>query len=74
LREFLEQLGLLLGCHADAGIGNGNLDPVATIHHLFDAQLNPPSLVNLQALLKRLRRICRSRMGSMISGPKCGWS
>src|SRR5215831_1395546 len=40
LGELLEQLRLLLGCHPDAGIGHGDLDPVAAIDHLFDAQLN----------------------------------
>jgi hypothetical protein len=43
LGKFLEQLGLLLGCHADAGIGHGNLDPIAAIEHLFDAQAAEPS-------------------------------
>src|SRR5262249_18820651 len=33
LGELLEQLGLLLGCHADAGIGHGDLDPVASVDH-----------------------------------------
>ena len=32
-----------------------------------------PSLVNLQALLNRLSRICRSRMGSTVSGPRFSW-
>src|SRR4029434_7982747 len=27
LAELLEQLGLLFRCHADAGVGNGHLDP-----------------------------------------------
>src|SRR5215216_6762047 len=32
-----------------------------------------PSLVNLQALLSRLSRICLSRIGSDISGPRFSW-
>ena len=32
-----------------------------------------PCLVNLQALLNRLSRICRSRIGSTISGPRFSW-
>src|SRR5262249_38872304 len=35
LREFLEQPPHLLFGHADAGIGNGNRDPVATIGLLW---------------------------------------
>jgi hypothetical protein len=31
LSEFLEQLRLLFGGQADAGIGNGKLDPVASL-------------------------------------------
>ena len=33
-----------------------------------------PSLVNLQALLNRLSKICRSRMGSTVSTPRFSWS
>src|SRR5436190_11506131 len=33
-----------------------------------------PSLVNLQALLNRLSRICRNRMGSTVSAPRFSWS
>ena len=33
-----------------------------------------PSLVNLQALLNRLSRICLSRMGSVVSGPRFSWA
>jgi hypothetical protein len=29
LAELLEQLGLLLRCHADPGVGHGELDPAA---------------------------------------------
>ncbi len=34
LSEFLEQLGLLLRRHSDAGIEHGELDPLAFIDHL----------------------------------------
>jgi hypothetical protein len=33
-----------------------------------------PCLVNLQALLNRLSRICRSRMGSTVSCPRFSWA
>src|SRR5262249_30509220 len=36
--------------------------------------LTSPSFVNLQALLKRLSRICRSRMGSTINAPRFSWA
>src|SRR5262249_17509126 len=32
-----------------------------------------PCLVNLQALLRRLSRICRSRMGSVVTAPSFSW-
>ena len=35
--------------------------------------LTSPCLVNLQALLSRLSRICRSRMGSTVSEPRFSW-
>src|SRR6266404_2675812 len=34
------------------------------------ASLTSPALVNLQALLRRLSRICRSRMGSTVNAPR----
>ena len=36
--------------------------------------LTSPSLVNLQALLNRLSRICRSRMGSTVRAPRSSWA
>ena len=36
--------------------------------------LTSPSLVNLQALLNRLSRICRSRMGSTVRAPRFSWA
>src|SRR5262245_47658834 len=38
------------------------------------ASLTSPALVNLQALLRRLSRICRSRMGSTVSAPRFSWA
>src|SRR5262245_14015408 len=40
LRELLEQLGLLFGGHADAGVGDGELDEVAAIAHLACRKLD----------------------------------
>ena len=34
LAELLEQLGLLLRCHADAGVGDGELEEVAAVRRL----------------------------------------
>ena len=65
LGELLKQLGLLLGRHADAGIGDGQLNPVSRpFLTLLARSLTSPSFVNLQALLNRSSRICRRRMGS----------
>src|SRR6516164_1541389 len=36
--------------------------------------LTSPCLVNLQALLSRLSRICRSRMGSTVRTPRFSWA
>jgi len=41
LAELLEQLGLLLRCHADAGVGDGELDEMAAIAQ--DASSAPSS-------------------------------
>src|SRR5262249_12752729 len=38
LREILEQLRLLLRCHADAAIRDRKLDPVASVRHLAHSQ------------------------------------
>src|SRR5499425_1745871 len=38
------------------------------------ASLTSPALVNLQALLRRLRSICRSRMGSTVNAPRFSWA
>ena len=40
LGELREQLGLLRGRHADAGIGHSKLDPVAPVHDLVYPQLD----------------------------------
>jgi hypothetical protein len=70
LGEFFEQLCLLLRGHPNAGVGDGELDEAAAIAHLRAASLTSPALVNLQALLSRLSRICRSRMGSTDNAPR----
>src|SRR5262245_27279251 len=36
LGELLEQLGLLFGGHADAGVGHRKLDPIAAIGYFLD--------------------------------------
>jgi GNAT superfamily N-acetyltransferase len=56
LGEFLEQLGLLLGCHADAGIGHSDLDPVAVVDHLFDAQLDIALLGELTGIAQEIEQ------------------
>jgi hypothetical protein len=38
LGKFLEELGLLFRCHADAGVADDELDPMTSIDHLPDAQ------------------------------------
>src|SRR5262249_29106140 len=38
------------------------------------ASLTSPALVNLQALLRRLSSICRSRMGSTVRVPRFSWA
>jgi len=38
LGEILEQLRLLFGCHADAGIRDCKLDPVASVRHFVHPQ------------------------------------
>src|SRR6516165_9018861 len=41
---------------------------------LLTRSLTSPCLVNLQALLNRLSRICRSRMGSTVNCPRFSWA
>ena len=74
LGELLEQLRLLLGRHADAGVGDGQAQSSRRRSLTLRARsVTSPSLVNLQALLNRLSRICRSRMGSTVSVPRLSW-
>src|SRR5262249_31306712 len=47
------------------------LPPLATLRA---ASLTSPALVNLQALLRRLSRICRSRIGSTVNAPRFSWA
>jgi hypothetical protein len=56
LGEFLEQLGLLLRGHPDAGIGHGDLDPVAAVDYLFDAQLNLALLGELAGIAQQIEQ------------------
>jgi hypothetical protein len=53
-----------------AAVSYRELDPVAPVDYPPRPQLDFALLVNLQALLNRLSRICRSRMGSTVSGPR----
>src|SRR5258707_4013245 len=45
--------------------------PLATLRA---RRVTSPPLVNLQALLNRLSRICRSRMGSTVNAPSFSWA
>jgi hypothetical protein len=73
LGELLEHFCLLLRRHSDAGVGYCELDPVAVVNQPSRSQPNLACLVNLQALLNKLSRICRSRIGSAVSAPRsCG--
>src|SRR5262249_19980069 len=74
LAELLEQLCLLLCGHADAGVGYSELDEVAAIAHPARPSFTSPAFVNLQALLRRLRRICRSRIGPTVNPPRLSWA
>src|SRR6516165_935016 len=56
LGELFEQLGLLLRCHPDAGIGHRDLDPVAAVHHLFDTQLNLALLGELAGIAQQIEQ------------------
>src|SRR5262249_45006518 len=47
------------------------LPPLLTVRA---ASLTSPALVNLQALLRRLSRICRSRMASTVNAPRFSWA
>jgi hypothetical protein len=56
---------------------DAELNPMAAVADPAPAQRQPapaqrrlPSFVNLQALLRRLSRICRSRMGSTVRVPR----
>ena len=70
LAEFPEQLRLLLRGRPDTAVGHGHLDPVAPVDQPSRLELDLALLVNLQALLNRLNRICRRRMGSTVSEPR----
>ena len=66
LGEFLEQLRLLFGVRpmpVSATASSTQSRPSATLR---TRRATSPSFVNLQALLNRLSRICRSRMGSRV--------
>src|SRR5262249_26204169 len=45
--------------------------PLATLRA---RNVTSPSLVNLQALLRRLSSICRSRIGSTVNAPRFSWA
>ena len=70
LGKFLEDFRLLLRGHADAAIGHAQLDPVAAVADPARSKLDLAFLVNLQALLRRLSKTCRSLMGSTVRAPK----
>ena len=56
LGEFLEQLRLLLRRHADAGVGDGQLDPVAAVDHLARPQLDLALLGELAGIAQQVEQ------------------
>src|SRR5262249_281382 len=44
------------GCHSDAGIGHGDLDPVAAVDHPFDAQLDFALLGELSGIAQQIEQ------------------
>src|SRR5262249_52290793 len=63
LAELLEQLGLLLRRHADAGVGDGELDEAAAIAHLVCRKLDLALLGELAGIPQEIEQIktCRAR-------------
>jgi len=56
LAELLEQLGLLLRCHADAGVGDGELDVAAAIAHLACRKLDLARFSELARVAKEVEQ------------------
>src|SRR5262249_27792216 len=74
LGEVLKQVRLRLCRHAGAGSAPAS-SPQSRRSATFRALCaTSPSFVNLQALLKRLRRICLSRRESAVSAPTLSWA
>src|SRR5262249_42479053 len=56
LAELLEQLGLLLRRHADAGVGDGELDEAAAIAHLAGRKLDLARFGELARIAKQVEQ------------------
>src|SRR5262249_4897190 len=56
LGELLEQLGLLLRCHADPGVGYGKLNPVASVCHPARPQRDLALLGELKGIAQQIEQ------------------
>ena len=74
LGELLKQLCLLLRRHADASIGNGELDPVASIGYPCAPELDLAPFCELARIAQQIEQICRSRIGSTVRAPRFSWA
>src|SRR5262249_18604780 len=69
LAELLEQLGLLLWRHADAGIGHSDFDPVVAIRHLPNMQRNLAFLSELAGVAQQVEQDLSQPHGVDGQGP-----
>src|SRR5262249_45973010 len=56
LGELLEQLGLLLRCHTDPGVGHRKLDPVASVCHPARPQRDLALLGELESIAQQIEQ------------------
>src|SRR5439155_13340986 len=74
LAELLKQLCLLLRGHADAGVGDGELDEVAAIAHLACRKPDLASLGKLKGIAQQVEQDLPQPHGSTLNAPRFSWA
>src|SRR5262249_39762048 len=73
LAEFLEQFGLLLRSHANAGVGDGELDEVAAAAQLARRKLHLPRFGEFAGIAQKVEQDLPQRHGVTGKGAEVFW-
>jgi hypothetical protein len=74
LAELLEQLCLLLRCHADPGVSHSKLDPVASVGNPARPERDLALLGELEGIAQQIEQNLPQPQGSTVRVPRFSWA